>query len=193
KLAVPSGGRLPDFPADVPLAQSPFSNWAGDLTLQNVWTCEPRTPQDVVDVCNWAATHHFHVRARGFMHGWSPLTVTAGMSTDSVLLVDLTRSLKQVSFSPAANGQPPQVRVSTGASMVDLLTHLEQEPSGGGSAPGYSFPHTPAPGSLTVGGVLAINAHGTAIPTPPADAFPSGYGSMSNHILEVTAVVTDPH
>jgi hypothetical protein len=191
KLIGESGGTLPDFPNGVPHEQTAYTNWAGDLSLQNVWTCRPRTPQDVVDVCNWAANHHFRVRARGFMHGWSPLTVTADMSTDSVLLVDFTRSLHETTFIPAANGEPPQVRVGTGASMIDLLTYLEQQ-TGHGSPSGYSFPHTPAPGNLTVGGVLAINAHGTAIPTPPGDAFPSGYGSMSNHILELTAVVTDP-
>jgi len=193
KLVGQAGGSLPDFPSGVPYGQYPFTNWAGDLTIPNVWTCQPRTPQDVADVCNWAATHKFRVRARGFMHGWSPLTVTSGMATDSVLLVDLTKSLNQLTFIPAANGQPPMVRAGAGASMINLLTFLEQQPGGGGSAPGYSFPHTPAPGNLTVGGVLAINAHGTAIPTPPADAFPSGYGSMSNRILELTAVVTDPH
>src|SRR6185503_3229161 len=118
---------------------------------------------------------------------------TPGMATESVLLVDLTKSLWHTTFVPAANGQPPKVRVGTGALMIDLLRYLESQSGGGGSAPGYSFPHTPAPGNLTVGGVLAINAHGTAVPTPPGDAFPSGYGSMSNHILELTAVVTDPH
>jgi hypothetical protein len=192
KLVGQPGGTLPDFPAEVPLGQYPFTNWADDLTVQNLWTCAPRTPQDVVDVCNWAATHNFRVRARGFMHGWSPLTVTQGESTDNLLLVDLTKSITQTSLIPAANGQPPKVRVGTGALMIDLLTFLEGQPGGGGSAPGYSFTHTPAPGNLTVGGVLAINAHGTAVPTPPADAFPSSYGSMSNHVLELTAVVTDP-
>jgi hypothetical protein len=185
-------GSLPNFPAGVPLAQYPYTNWAGDLTLQNVWTCAPRSPQDVVDVCNWAAANSFQVRARGFMHGWSPLTVIEGMSTDSLLLVDLTKSLNQMAVTPAANGQPPTVRVGAGALMVDLLTYLEQQTGGGGTATGYSFPHTPAPGNLTVGGVLAINAHGTAVPLTPYENLPSGYGSMSNHVLELTAVVTDP-
>jgi hypothetical protein len=191
-IGKPSDATLPGFPAGVPLGRYAYTNWADDLTVQNVWTCAPRTPQDVADVCNWAAGHGFRVRGRGFMHGWSPLTVTEGMSTDSVLLVDLTKSLWQLTFIPAANGQPPKVRAGTGALMIDLLTFLEGQAGGGGPAPGYSFPHTPAPGNLTVGGVLAINAHGTAIPIPPDDAFPSGYGSLSSHILELTAVVTDP-
>jgi hypothetical protein len=193
KMVGQPGGTLPDFPAGVPYGQYPFINWADDLTVPNVWTCEPRTPQDVVDVCKWAAAHSFLVRARGFMHGWSPLTVTQGISTAAVILIDMTKSLTAKTFIPAANGGPPQVRVQAGALMIDLLTYLETIPNGGGSAAGYSFTHTPAPGNLTVGGVLAINAHGTAVPLPPADDFPSGYGSMSNHILELTAVVTDPH
>ena len=40
--------------------------------------------------------------------------------------------------------------------------------------------------------MLAIDAHGTAIPTPPNDDFDASYGSLSNQILEFTAVVTDP-
>ena len=77
--------------------------------------------------------------------------------------------------------------------MEALLTFLEYQPSGQGSAPGYSFPNTPAPGHLTVGGVLAINGHGTAIRTQPQDNFNASYGSMSNQILEFTAVVTNPN
>jgi hypothetical protein len=185
-------GTPPHFPPDIPLNRDPFTNWAGDINLPNLWTCAPRTAQDVVAVCNWAKDHGFRVRSRGMMHTWSPLTVTAGMAADQVLLVDLTKNLGQMSLIPAADGQPPRARVGTGATLDDLLAYLEIQPGGKGAAPGYSFPHTPAPGDLTVGGVLAINGHGTAVPTPPADVFASGYGSMSNRILEFTAVVTDP-
>jgi hypothetical protein len=61
--------------------------------------------------------------------------------------------------------------------------------AGRGSAPGFSFPHVPAPGNLSVGGALAINAHGTALPTANED-FASSYGSLSNHILSFDAVVS---
>jgi len=190
----PSGPTtLPDFPAGIPLDRYPFNNWAGDLIVPNLWTCAPRTAEDVVAVCNWAKDHGFRVRPRGFMHTWSPLTVSAGVDPDHLLLVDTTKSLFQMAMLPAGGGRPPCVRVGTGASMGALLQFLENQPGGTGAAPGYSFPHTPAPGNLTVGGVLAINAHGTAVPTPPLDNMPSGYGSMSNRILEFTAVVTDPH
>ena len=188
----PSEATLPDFPAGIPLNRYPFKNWAGAIKTPDLWTCEPRTAQDVVDICNWAKEHGFLVRPRGIMHTWSPLTVTNQVSADKVILVDTTKNLCQMTMALAQDGQPPQVRVGTGATMGDLLAYLETQPGGKGAAPGYSFPHTPGPGNLTVGGVLAINAHGTAVPTPPLDMMLSSYGSMSNHILEFTAVVTDP-
>jgi hypothetical protein len=192
-LVGPDGpASLPGFPAGIPLGRYPFTNWAHDLVVPSLWTCAPRTAQDAVAVCNWAKDHGFRVRPRGFMHTWSPLTVSAGIDPDHVLLVDTTKSLYQMVMIPAAAGRPPSVRVGTGATMGSLLEFLEQQPGGNGAAPGYGFPHTPAPGNLTVGGALAINAHGTAVPTPPLDNFASGYGSLSNRVLEFTAVVTDP-
>ena len=55
---------------------------------------------------------------------------------------------------------------------------------------GYGLCAIPAPGDITVGGALAINAHGSAIPgageTPLSG---QTYGSLSNLILSLTAVV----
>lgn len=183
---------LPDFPAGIPLGRYPFANWAHDLVVPGLYTCAPRDAQDVVAVCNWAKDHGFRIRPRGFMHTWSPVTVGAGIDPDHVLLVDTTKSLCQMTMIPAAAGRPPGVRAGTGATMGSLLDFMEKQPGGKGAAPGYGFPHTPAPGNLTVGGALAINAHGTAVPAPPLDSFSSGYGSLSNRVLEFTAVVTDP-
>lgn len=180
----PSGPRLPGFPPGIPLHRYGFLNWATDLSVPKVWTCAPRTKQEVADVCNWAAQANFRVRARGVMHNWSPLTVTKG-GGDRVLLVDLTKYLHQLQMIPAAGGLPPRVRAGAGAVMIDLLGFLEAQPGGG-----YSFPHTPAPGNLTVGGVLSINGHGTAVPSA-GEHLPSGYGSMSHRIVELTAVVSD--
>jgi len=84
----------------------------------------------------------------------------------------------------------PVVTVSTGTTMGELMTYLEQQ-DGPGEAPGWSFPHIPAPDHLTVGGVLAINGHGSAIPCQ-SEHFNISYGSVSNHIVELWAVVTDP-
>jgi hypothetical protein len=184
-LSAPTG-----FPPGIPVSRETFENWAQMITLPNVWTCVPQTEDDVVKVCNWAAEAGFSVRARGIMHGWSPLTVTKSESVANLMLVDTTQMLtKIVSIKPASGGQPAQVTVQTGATMDALMLALENAP--GGSS-GFSFAHIPAPGHITVGGALAINAHGTAVPTPPNDDFNVPYGSLSNQILAFTAVVTPP-
>src|SRR4029078_1964935 len=52
--------------------------------------------------------------------------------------------------------------------------------------------HTPAPGDLTLGGVLAINGHGSAVPANGETRVTgSSYGSLSNLVTSVTAVVWD--
>jgi FAD/FMN-containing dehydrogenase len=72
--------------------------------------------------------------------------------------------------------------------MESLLEFLEMSPGGQGHAPGFGFLQTPAPGDLTLGGVLAINGHGSAIPNP-LDPLHLSYGSLSHQILEFTAIV----
>ena len=186
-------GAAPDgFPAGIPVAQATFENWCQLIELPNVWTCVPQSEDDVVRVCNWAVGAGYTVRARGIMHGWSPLTVTEGQSTASVMLVDTTQQLDNISVEAASGGEPARVVVQTGATMDALMTALEAATGGGGPAAGYGFAHIPAPGNITVGGALAINAHGTAVPTPPDDDLNTPYGSLSNQILAFTAVVTMP-
>lgn len=185
--------RPAGFPAQIPINSVPFINWAETIDVPAIWTCAPRNGDDVAAACNWAAKNGYTVRPRGIMHNWSPLSVTPGLSAyDKVLLVDTTKALHQMTFIPASGNNGPAVRVGVGATMGKLMAFLEQQAGGKGSAPGYSFPHIPAPDHLTVGGVLAINGHGTAIPTEAGDHFPTTYGSMSNRILSLTAVVTDP-
>ena len=181
----------PNFPANIPVSQETFVNWDGTITVPEVWTCEPASPADVVTVCNWAVSAGYTMRARGIMHSWSPLTLVAGTPTNPpVLLIDMTKNLTSLSFTPASGSQPAQVTVQLGATMDKLMACLEKQPGGSGAASGYSFPHIPAPGDLTVGGALAIDAHGTAIPSP-AESFNASYGSLSNQILAFTAVVTN--
>jgi len=179
-----------NFPPGVEIAQETFQNWALAITVPNLWTCYPNSEDQVVQVCNWAAQQGYAIRPRGIMHGWSPTTVVADTPPGAkILLVDLTKYLKQMTFIPATDSQSTSVQVQAGATMDDLLTYLES--AAGPDKPGYSFPHTPAPGHLTVGGVLAINAHGSAIPSENEN-FNCSYGSLSNQILSFKAVVTDP-
>ena len=68
--------------------------------------------------------------------------------------------------------------------MEALLKQLEQVKLG--------FVATPAPGDLTLGGVLAIDGHGTGIPAQGENRLPGqSYGSLSNSIVALTAVVWD--
>lgn len=183
----------PGFPAGIPVSKKTFTNWDQVINVPDLWTCSPVSAAQVEAICNWAAGSGYQVRATGIRHTWSPLTVTSGTAPDSnIILVDTTASLNAVVSITAASGkQAPQVKVQTGCTMLALMTALEQASGGGGDANGYSFPHIPAPGNLTVGGVLAIDAHGTAISSTLENSA-AGYGSMSNHILAFTAVVSDP-
>lgn len=171
----------PGFPAGVDVHREVYENWAGEIRVAGLWTCVPRTPAEVVTVVNWAHGAGWKVRPRGYRHGWAPLTVTADAGpTDRVLLVDTTRHLTAMSIEPG-----PAVRVQAGASMDDLLAFLE--------AGGLGVTNTPAPGDLSVGGVLAINGHGTSVPAA-GETLAAGhtYGTLSNLVLSLTAVVWDP-
>jgi len=180
----------PNFPTDVEVCQETFENWALAITVPDLWTCAPNSEAQVVEVCNWAAQQGYTVRPRGIMHTWSPITVVADTPADAkILLVDTTKYLTDMSFIPATDGQSDMIQVQTGATMDNLLQYLEETESSNGL--GYAFPHAPAPGHLTVGGVLAIDAHGSAIPSANEN-FNCSYGSLSNQILSFKAVVTDP-
>ena len=197
RLDPPSGRpELAGFPAEVPLFQLPYENWYKSRDggkAPAILTCAPQSPEAAAAVCNWARKYGYQVRARGALHNWSPLTLpTTPIDGAKVLLVDLTKSLWQPIFLPASDGLPNRAKVGAGATMLQLLQYLEAQPGGKGAAPGYSFSHTPGPGGLTVGGVLAIGGHGTAVRTLPHEDLPASYGSMSNQVLAFTAICTDP-
>lgn len=175
------GPRPDDFPADIPVAPLPYENWDGTITAAHPWTCAPRSAEEVAQVCNWAKVAGFSVRPRGIMHNWSPLTIAQRADSDpKLMLVDTTKFLNAMAMV-----DDRRVRVGTGATMGELLAFLEGEDLG--------FVHTPAPGHLSVGGVLAINGHGTAIPNRKEKGQDRrNFGSMSNRIVELEIVGTDP-
>ncbi|WNI16801.1 cholesterol oxidase substrate-binding domain-containing protein [Actinacidiphila sp. ITFR-21] len=175
----------PGFPAGPDLFQRVYENWAGEIRTDQLWTCAPRTPQDVLDVVNWAYGAGWTARAQGQRHGWAPLTVAAATpAATQVILLDTTAHLTALSFAAQPADGTALVRAQAGASLEALLAF-----AGGG---GYGVTSAPAPGDLSVGGALAIGAHGTAAPavgeTPAAG---HGYGSLSNLVTELTAVVWD--
>ncbi|MCX5252392.1 FAD-binding protein [Streptomyces sp. NBC_00201] len=172
--------ELPDFPEGVDLYRSAYRNWVGEITADGLWACAPAGPDQVIAVVNWAWRHGWRVRARGSAHGWSPLTITAGTESDApVLLVDTARHLTGLSLDSAS-----AVRAGTGVTLEALLTYLEEH--------GLGVTAAPAPGDLTLGGALAVDAHGTAVPAQGEQPLPGHtYGSLSNLVLSLTAVVWD--
>ncbi|CDG83052.1 cholesterol oxidase substrate-binding domain-containing protein [Janthinobacterium agaricidamnosum] len=171
-----------NFPVEISLYKQTFHNWAGDIKVDDVWTCAPRNADEVLKVVNWAKDNGYKVRPRGMMHNWSPLTVAAGDVCPAVVLLDTTSHLTAVSIDQSAT--PATVTAQTGISMEALLTALEGK--------GLGMTATPAPGDLTLGGVLAINGHGTAVPALGEQRLPGAtYGSLSNLVLSVKAVVYD--
>jgi FAD/FMN-containing dehydrogenase len=173
----------PAFPAGLQAYRQVYENWAGEIHADQVWTCAPGTPDDVVTLANWAHAQGWQLRAQGHRHTWAPLTVADGTSAAAtVLLLDTTQYLTAISM--AGSTAAPAVRAQAGASMEQLLAQLAGQ--------GLGIAHCPAPGDLTLGGVLAIGGHGTAVPTAGEPAAPGhGFGSVSNLVTELTAVVWD--
>jgi FAD/FMN-containing dehydrogenase len=170
----------PGFPRGIAVSRRRFQNWAQAIEVDGVWTCAPRTPDEVVAVVNWAREHRYRVRALGRAHTWSPLALARSPSrSPRVVLVDTTRHLTRMRLAGAG---PAAVVTQTGATMQEVLGRLQRA--------GLGLTAYPAPGDLTVGGVLAIDGHGTAIPARGEHrARGQSFGSVSNQILSLTAVV----
>ncbi|MFG3294337.1 cholesterol oxidase substrate-binding domain-containing protein [Streptomyces sp. NPDC048179] len=175
-----AAAELPDFPAGVALYRSAYRNWVGEITADGLWACAPADAGQVLAVVDWAWRNSRRVRARGASHGWSPLTITEGTAADDqVLLVDTTAHLTGLSLESGS-----LVRAGTGVTLEALLTFLESH--------GLGLTAAPAPGDLTLGGALAVDAHGTAVPADGEEPLPGHtYGSLSNLVVSLTAVVWD--
>jgi len=172
----------PSFPAGIPLYQQAFENWAKEIIVDAVWTCAPATPADVVTIVNWARTQGYKVRPRGAMHNWSPLTIVKGADLSRVLLVDTTKNLKAITVS--AGSSPATVTAQAGATMEAILGALQGQ--------GLGLAGVPAIGNLTLGGALAIDAHGASLPrNGETQVSGTTYGSLSNLVTSLTAVVWD--
>jgi FAD/FMN-containing dehydrogenase len=177
------GAGPPGFPAGLPLYKRRYENWSREVRVDDVWTCAPTTPADVVTVANWAAGAGYQVRPRGYMHNWTPCTLTPDQTGASpVVLLDTTQHLTAMRM---AAGSPAAVTVQTGATMASLLAFLEAQDKG--------LMCVPAIGEITVGGALAIDGHGAAVPAVGETAPAGGsFGTVSNLVLALTAVVWDP-
>ena len=186
---VPPGGSRatlappPGFPPALALYQQAYQNWSGEIRIQNLWTAAPRTPGEVVTLVNWAATHQWRVRPKGRSHGWSPLVLPQGCAGERYLLVDTTQHLTGFRIDPGRS--PATVTAEAGLSLDLLLEEL--------GAAGLGLASVPSTGSLTLGGALAVGAHGSALPGWDESPQPGQtWGSLTHAVLELTAVVWDP-
>ncbi|MEV4611030.1 cholesterol oxidase substrate-binding domain-containing protein [Kitasatospora sp. NPDC049258] len=171
----------PGLPAGVTPYRAEYRNWSGEIRADQLWTCAPESPEQVVQLADWARASGWRLRAQGHRHTWAPLTVPdATPAAARVLLLDTTRHLTALTLVDGST-----VRVRTGADMEALLAFLADR--------GLGIAACPAPGELTVGGVLAIGGHGTAVPPAGGQPLPGyGYGTVSNQVVRFTAVVLDP-
>jgi FAD/FMN-containing dehydrogenase len=173
----------PDFPAGIPLYQQAFVNWSEQIVVEGAWTCAPQSVDDVVTLANWAWPVGYEIRPRGMMHGWSPLAVPVGSSGAGFVLADTTQCLTAISIDISTT--PATFTAQAGATMDAILEALEQA--------GLGLTANPAPGDVTLGGVLAVNGHGTSVPADEETRTTGHtYGSLSNLILSLDAVVWDP-
>ena len=134
-----AAGAPRGFPRDVAVSRQRFENWARAIEVDGVWTCAPRTPDEVVAVVNWAWRHRYRVRALGRAHGWSPLALAGTpASRPRVVLVDTTRHLTRMRL---AGSGPAAVVAQTGATMEELLGFLEERRPGTGRSSGAGGSH----------------------------------------------------
>lgn len=169
----------PGFPSGVDLFRERFRNWSRGIVVDDLWTCRPSNGGELVRIVNWAARHGWRIRARGYSHNWSPLIVDPEDLDRDVVLVDMTAG-----FTGAEMVDDLAVRVGAGTSMESLLGYLESR--------GCGVTSCPAPGDLTVGGVLAIDGHGTGIPASGESAVEGRtWGTMSNRVISLTVIAWD--
>jgi FAD/FMN-containing dehydrogenase len=173
----------PNFPSGISLYQQTYTNWAQEISVPNVWTCSPQTAADVVTLANWAVTNGFRLRPLGSAHGFAPTILSPGSDGANFVLVNTTEHLTSITVN--GNSAPGTVTCQVGAQLEDVAQACESHNLG--------FLHTTAPGDVTVGGAMAMNTHGTAIPaTGETLARGHSFGSLSNLILSLTAVVWSP-
>ncbi|CAL8110088.1 unnamed protein product [Orchesella dallaii] len=170
----------------------PYRSWGQGIDLENpLLVAYPRSSEEIVELVNWARKNGRNVRPRGYKHSYPPLTITKDTDPAKVVLVDLTKyltNLEMTSIPPediVTNETIRAVRAETGASWQDLVTHLEKNNAG--------IAHSIIIGDASVGGVLAIGAHGAAVPAKGETLKPGfSFGSLSNLIAAFKAVVFDP-
>ena len=165
-----------------------FLNWSRQIDIPNVVAAKPLDAESLITVVNAAVSENMKVRPFGQMHNWSPLAITnAASSADTFVLIDMS-AFNEITM---IEQQPDYGIVTVGAGVLaeDLYAFLDTQKSESASPTGYAFSNTPAPGGITVGGMMTIGGHGTGVEYTDSTESKSFNGCISNTILSLTAVV----
>ncbi|OXA45156.1 putative L-gulonolactone oxidase 4 [Folsomia candida] len=180
---------LPDFPPTSTYTLRPFKTYASDVVIPFCYFSSPRDTPEVLSLANWAKNAGYRVRGVGRMHSWSPITLSKyepGNICPKFLLVDTTKYLTDIKVTTDFNTSLHSVTLGPGVTLGRLLKTLESHQLGLFSCPAHD--------DLTVGGMLAVGAHGSGIKTAThPKSLGHAYGTFSNLVLEMDVIAWDNH
>ncbi|CZF79545.1 Cholesterol oxidase, substrate-binding [Grimontia celer] len=164
-----------------------YENWSQDIKVKSVMAASAKVKEDLERVAEWALENGYAVKAFGSMHNWSPLIISETEPKDKILLLDVSafNHLEMVE----SHQDYGVVRAGSGVQAENLYAFLEAQAGGNPDIPGYAFSNTPAPGNLSLAGMLSIGGHGTKVSYNGSDENETLNGSISNNVLSVTALV----
>jgi len=171
------------FPKSIEAYYQFYINWAKNPAFKcdKILVAYPASADDILTIVNWASKEGFRVRPTGQRHNWSPLTIGPHTGPDpKIVILDNRRYLHK---TLKVDKSKKQVKAQPGMMLGDFLSSLEANDLG--------VPHTPAPYDITMGGVLAINGHGTAILSAEEKkkGVADNFGTLSNRIIAMTLCV----
>ena len=168
----------------IPLEPRNYENWSRMIRVHDVPTATPRTDEEALDVVRWAATQGYRVRPMGAFHTWAPL---AFEDATDVVAIDQSQLTGLVDFTYVP---VPAATFRTGTTLAQAVRLLEEIDNRGASdAPGWAWPDYPGVPDVTIGGMLAIGAHGAGVRQRAGQ--PDLFGTVSNLVLGFTAIVSE--
>ena len=166
------------------LQRRTYENWSQMISVEGVLTATPTTDEEALGIVRWAAEHGYRVRPIGAFHTWSPL---AFEDATNIIAIDQSQMTGLLDFVYAP---VPAATFRAGTTLAQALEALENIDNRGASdAPGWSWPDFPGVPDVTLGGMLAIGAHGAGVRQRADQA--DLYGTVSNLIRGFRAIVSD--
>lgn len=161
-----------------------YENWSRMIRVDDVLTATPQSDEEALEVVRWAAEQGYRVRPMGAFHTWSPLVFE---DATNIVAIDQSRMTGLIDF---AYEPVPAATFRAGTTLAQAVRALEEIDNRGASdAPGWAWPDYPGVPDVTIGGMLAIGAHGAGI-RQRSDQ-PDLFGTVSNLVLGFTAIVSE--